>query len=227
MARYDVLVTGNNLKLGDDFLGISSVVLVEAGGRRLLVDAGGPTTRGSLRKALAARGLDGSEIDAVVLTHLHFDHVYNLDLFPRARVLVAAAEMAYAAQPHAADDFVPDWILPQLERRGHEVLTVGQVEAGVEVLAAPGHTPGLHALRLETGEGPVLLASDAIKYPKEIMMRASDLEFAPPGTATATIERLVDWPARIVPGHFPELHRVGDGPGWGWDGAAEFRLLVR
>ncbi|MEM7496550.1 MAG: MBL fold metallo-hydrolase [Pseudomonadota bacterium] len=225
MARYDVLVTGNNLKLGDDFLGISSVVLVEARGRRLLVDAGGPTTRGSLRKALAARGLDGSEIDAVMLTHLHFDHVYNIDLFPRARLLVPEAELAYAAAPHAADDFVPDWILPRLEARGYETLLAGQLEAGVEAIAAPGHTPGLHALRLATDAGAVLLASDAIKYPKEIMARASDLEFAAPGTATATIDRLLEWPERIVPGHFPELHRKGDG--WSWEGAAEFRLLVR
>ncbi|MEO0428351.1 MAG: MBL fold metallo-hydrolase [Pseudomonadota bacterium] len=225
MVRYDVLVTGNNLKLGDDFLGISSVVLVKAQGRRILVDAGGPTTRGSLRKALAARGLDGSEIDAVVLTHLHFDHVYNLDLFPRARVMVADVELAYAAAPHAADDFVPDWILPRLETRGYDALTAGQLEPGVEVIAAPGHTAGLHALRLKTDGGAVLLASDAIKYPKEIMTRTSDLEFAPPGTATATIAALLDWPERIVPGHFPELYRHGDG--WGWDGAAEFRLLVR
>ncbi|MEL6196836.1 MAG: MBL fold metallo-hydrolase, partial [Pseudomonadota bacterium] len=83
-ARYEVLVTGNALRLRDDFLGISSVVLVESPGhgrpRRTLVDAGGPTTRGSLKRALKDRGLGPGDIDAVFLSHLHFDHVWNLDL---------------------------------------------------------------------------------------------------------------------------------------------------
>lgn len=228
-ARHEVLVTGNNLKLRDDFLGISTVALVEAGGRRLLFDAGGPTTRMSLIRALRERGIGHGEIDAVFLTHLHFDHCYNLDLFPGARVIVPSRELAYAADPNPADPFVPDWILDRLARRGvEEVDGEGVLAPGVEVFPAPGHTPGLHALRLRTAEGTVVLAGDAIKYPKEVMTRACDLAFDTIEAGTATIARIldmVDEGERVVPGHFPTLTRARHG--FTWDTAAEFTLLVR
>lgn len=226
MTRYDVLVTGNNLKLKDDFLGISSVVLIEAGGRRILLDAGGPTTRMSLIKAMKERGLSARDIDLVFLSHLHFDHCYNLDLFPETRIIVSSAEMAYAARPHPDDPFIPDWILDRLAKRTvEEIEGEGQLETGVTFFPAPGHTPGLHALRLETDQGVAVIASDAIKYPKEVMTRRCDLAFDTIETGTATIARILDMAERIVPGHFPELKR--DTYGWTWDQAAEFSLLVR
>lgn len=229
MVRLDILVTGNNLKLRDDFLGISTVALVEAGGTRLLCDAGGPTTRMSLLRALAERGIDRERIDLVFLTHLHFDHCYNLDLFPAARIVVPARERAYAAAPDPADPFVPDWILERLARRRvDEIDGTGLLAPGVEHFPAPGHTPGLHALRLATATGTAILAGDAIKYPKEVMARTCDLAFDRPETGTATILRIldmVDEGERLVPGHFPTLTRSRHG--FTWDTAAEFALMVR
>lgn len=228
-VRCDILVTGTNLRLRHDFLGISTVALIEAGGRRILFDAGGPTTRMSLLHALETRATAPASVDLVFLSHLHFDHCYNLDLFPGAEIAVPAAELAYAADPNPADPFVPDWILDRLARRGVSGFTgAGNLAHGVEILEAPGHTPGLHCLDLATTTGPVLLAGDAIKYPKEAINRASDLAFDTAARGTATIERLldrVDEGGRLVPGHFPTLTRTRHG--FTWDEAAEFTLLVR
>ncbi|MEL6774234.1 MAG: MBL fold metallo-hydrolase [Pseudomonadota bacterium] len=225
-ARYSVLVTGNALRLRDDFLGISSVVLVETAGQRWLIDAGGPVTRGSLKRALRDRGLGPGDIDAIFLSHLHFDHAWNLDLFPHARLHVSAAELAYAADPHPEDDLIPEGLLERLSARGVEVLEgEGVLAPGLTVLPAPGHTPGLYAAEVATAAGPVLLACDAIKYPKEVMSRRCDLAFDAIETGTATIARLLERAERIVPGHAPEMHRTAEG--WTWDSAAEFPLMVR
>lgn len=229
-ATYDVLVTGNALRLRDDFLGISSIVLVETPGRghprRILVDAGGPTTRGSLKRALHDRGLSPGDIDLVFLSHLHFDHAWNLDLFAQATVMVSGAELAYAAEPHPNDDLIPEGLLDRLSARGVEVIDgEGAVAPGLTAIPAPGHTPGHYAAEVATTAGPVLLACDAIKYPKEVMARACDLAFDTLETGTATIGRLLERADRIVPGHAPEMYRVPHG--WTWDSAAEFPLMVR
>lgn len=225
-AHYDVLIIGNNLRLRDDFLGISTVCLIEAPGFRALLDTGGPSSRFALINALAGRGIGREEIDLILLSHLHYDHCYNLDLFPKARIVVAQAELDYAAEPHPDDLVTPDWILERLSRRRVEALTADTALAkGVEMFHAPGHTRGHHAVRLETAVGPVVLACDAIKYPKEVMTRRCDLAFDTVQRGSETIGRILDMAERIVPGHFPELHREGEG--WAWDGAAEFPLLIR
>ena len=55
-VAYDILATGSNLRLKQDFLGISSIVLVHAGGAKMLFDTGGYIARYGLLDALKARG---------------------------------------------------------------------------------------------------------------------------------------------------------------------------
>ncbi|MEM6971421.1 MAG: MBL fold metallo-hydrolase [Pseudomonadota bacterium] len=235
----EVLVTGSSVRLERDFIGISTVVLLTMGTRRVLVDAGGPATRGTLLAGLRARGLQPGAIDTVVLTHLHFDHVANIDLFPRAELIVSRAEIAYAAAPHPDDAFVPDGILQRLGRRRVRVLEDqaepldAQAVCGVTIIPAPGHTPGQLALRvegmLEDGggrhAGRIVLAADAIKTPRELATGRADLEFDRLGRAAETMAALAEGADAIVPGHAPTLTK---GPG-GWASAhpVSFPLVIR
>jgi glyoxylase-like metal-dependent hydrolase (beta-lactamase superfamily II) len=97
---YDILVAGNSLALADGFLGLSSVVLLHTQAGPVLFDTGHHTTKRRLLNGLARHGLRPTDIAAVVLSHLHFDHANNLEMFPRARVYVSKAECAYARDPH-------------------------------------------------------------------------------------------------------------------------------
>lgn len=95
-----------------------------------------------------------------------------------------------------------------------------------EAFTAPGHTPGLFALRYHhAAHGRVVIASDAIKYPKEILAGRADLVFHTETRAQATIEAILGEAERIVPGHFTELRK--DAGRWTWDAPARLDLLVR
>lgn len=226
--EYDILVQGNNLRLKDDFLGIANVTLVQTGEGPLLFDTGGYVSRLGLVKALAARGLEPDDIRLVFLSHLHFDHAHNVDLFRKAKVLVSKAEWDYAAAPHHKDLFMPWGIHAQLERHDLELIDgEGQLSNHIGWFPAPGHTPGCYALRLDTAAlGTVVLAGDAIKYAKEAIARRCDMAFDSVERGTDSIRRILAMADRIVPGHFPELIRQEDGS-FLWDDAAPFDLRVR
>ena len=224
---YDIIVQGNNLALRDGYLGISSVVLVWGPGGPILFDTGAYGARPALLKGLARHGLKPADVKTVFLSHLHYDHAHNIDLFPEARIVVSRREWEYAENPHPQDLAVP-WLMRDALRR-HELELIdgdGQLAAGIRYIPAPGHTPGCFALVLDTADkGCVVLAGDALKYAKEAIIRACDAAFDTVEAGTASIGRILDMADRIVPGHFPELRKTDSG--FVWDAPAEFPLLVR
>ena len=96
---YEILVQGNSLRLRDGFLGISTIGLIHTGTGPILFDTGGYVTRLALLRALADRGLKPADIPLVFLSHLHFDHAHNVDLFTHSRFLVSKAEWDYVDNP--------------------------------------------------------------------------------------------------------------------------------
>ncbi len=225
-VTYHVIVRGNNLALRDAFLGISNVVLVFAADGPILFDTGAFGLRPAVVKGLAKHGLTPADVKTVFLSHLHWDHAHNIDLFAAARVVVGRREWEYAAAPHEGDQFIPWMMREQLQRHHLELLEgEGALGDGVRYFPAPGHTPGCYALALDTDAGCVVLAGDAIKYAKEAITGQCDMAFDTIEAGTATIARILAMAERIVPGHFPELRKTDNG--FVWDEAAEFALLVR
>jgi N-acyl homoserine lactone hydrolase len=225
---YEILVQGNNLRLKNDFLGIANVTLIRGKDGLILFDTGGYISRLGLLKALSDRGLAPADIGTVFLSHLHFDHAHNVDLFAHARFVVSEREWEYAAHPHPHDQLLPWGIREQLSKSKVEFLSgEGQLDAGVNFFPAPGHTPGCYGLELETAEhGRVIVAGDAIKYAKEAILKRCDMAFDEVDVGTRTIQRILERADRIVPGHFPELIRQPDG-NFIWEDPAPFELLVR
>ena len=139
-----------------------------------------------LLRELAAHGLAPSDVDLVVLSHLHFDHAggvlaaYDAEqrmqlVFPHARYVVGARAFERALLPHARDraSFIPE--LQELLRATGKLELVASPPAGSDGVAfsdtlgadyplrfAEGHTPGLMMAEIPSPHGPLLYASDQI-----------------------------------------------------------------
>src|SRR5712692_879295 len=129
------------------------VTLIE-GSRRILVDVAHHGRRDLLLTALKQRGLSPADIDVVVLTHAHWDHMLNVDLFPNADIVLHPRELAYAKAPHAEDWATPTYaglIFSQMRLR--EMQEGEEIDDGVRVLETPGHSPGSISLVVQTDDG--------------------------------------------------------------------------
>lgn len=114
---------------------------------------------------LAKIGLKPSDIDTLIMTHTHIDHVGGIGDFPQVPIVIHADERAYP-QPIYWNDRSPiDW--PdneyQLIDADHEFCP------GITLLTTPGHAPGHLSLLVRLPEtGNVLLIGDAISRPAEL-----------------------------------------------------------
>lgn len=154
---------------------------VSDGKTRILVDSGMPDAEEvtaklkiggaggghePLRHALAAAGTTPEDIDFVVPTHLHFDHAYNLDLFPNACVVVQRDELFHAIDPVPTQRiyYFKETVIGLLQRRRPSQLRLvdGDTDLidGIRLIKAPGHTPGMQVAVVTTTKGKAALVSD-------------------------------------------------------------------
>jgi len=115
--------------------------------------------------ALAAHGYRPEDIDLVVLTHLHFDHIGNNHLFPRAKFVVQRDELPQCIAPPAFCMFYyPEYSYKITEVRDRLLVIDGDVDIadGVRLVKIGGHTPGCMVVMVETGQGIVCLTSDVM-----------------------------------------------------------------
>lgn len=227
-AKYELLVRGNSLSFKGGFFGLCNVALVTAeDGTRILFDTGHYCVRKGLLSGLKDRGLVPTDIDLIFLSHLHFDHCQNLDLFKGVPVAVGKTEIEYARHPHPDDLFIPWKIHDLLADFELRVLPQrGAIAPGIEHFEVPGHTTGCQALRFAQEDGRrVVLAGDAIKYPKEILAQVGDMCFGSSEDSKRSIAEICANTDIVVPGHFPEIFRRHGN--WIWDEPPSIELILR
>jgi glyoxylase-like metal-dependent hydrolase (beta-lactamase superfamily II) len=213
--------------------------LIRTGERAILVDLGlgsvdftlpdlASFTGGRLLDSLAAEGLAPADVDTVVYTHLHHDHVgWTTDVapapnapagrtvhgltFPAARHLVSEAEWRH--WDGTAELVGPDPVAVQAPLRDRiTFLSDGdEVAAGVRVRATPGHTPGHHSLVVTDPSGRdgrrLVILGDVMHCQVQVSESHWSFAFdADPDQATATREQtlkeLEDANTIVAGGHF-------------------------
>jgi glyoxylase-like metal-dependent hydrolase (beta-lactamase superfamily II) len=203
--------------------------LIRSDGRTILVDTGlGPKPAdtpdvpwGELMQDFQANGVRPEDVDMVVMTHLHRDHVgWNLraegqkyvPTFPKARYWMSAKDWDVCHQPDVQKERFPNaptCVWP-LEALGLVELMHGEHGISRELTAVPtpGHTPG-HVSILVTSQGErALVLGDAAHNPTQVVepdwvSRADMDPDLTRQTRRALMERLEREQITVAAGHFP------------------------
>jgi len=167
------------------------------------------------REGLALLGIDAARVQDVVVTHLHYDHAGTLDDFPAARFHVNDRELAFATGRHMLHrafrrSFAVEHVCTLVQRvfEGRVAFHAGseEIAPGISVHHIGGHTPGMQSVRVRTRRGWVVLASDACHFYENMERGLPFTTVYDVGAMLqgwATLRRLADSPAHIVPGHDP------------------------
>ena len=166
-------------------------------------------------EGLKALDIAAGDVKDVIVTHLHYDHCGNHDVFPRARYHLQDIEMAYATGrcmchaemrvPFEADDVVA------MVRKVFDSRVVfhdgeDQIAPGITVHHIGGHSKGLQSVRVQTERGAVVLASDASHlYSHFLEGKVFPVTYnvADALEGYRTLRRLAASDEHIVPGHDP------------------------
>jgi glyoxylase-like metal-dependent hydrolase (beta-lactamase superfamily II) len=200
--KIELVFQGFPGKLTRGYMGWSSVVYIEVGETKIVFDTGGPVKRCDLRARLKELGTSADEIDILVLSHFHDDHVYSLDYFSKARILLHAKEASWVlSDPDAFS--IPKHLYPALASTGRLQLISDDVEIapGVQTMLVPGHTPGSMALVLREDNKPTtVLAGDAVKNLAELASGTVGMSLDNEASARS-ISKIRDLADVVIPGH--------------------------
>ncbi len=223
LARYAPGTPGRSVSIG------YATILIEAAGRRILIDAaasiGGPAS--ALRDALATIGYAPEDIDVVVCTHAHEDRVAALaepdgdrrvPVFPGTRHLMHPAELDFLraewrSAPVGRWGQVYEGFVRPVEQAGiletavdaHVLAADGDTTVRLE--DAPGHAPGHLVVRIADGDDEALFASDIFHHPLQILdprictLGDADTNLAL-ATRKATVARCRDEGTIVIGAHF-------------------------
>jgi glyoxylase-like metal-dependent hydrolase (beta-lactamase superfamily II) len=212
--------------------------VLRSGGRTVLVD----TNAGSGRERpgmapyfdqcqsdfldlLAQAGVRPQDVDVVVNTHLHVDHVgwNTIDAdgewaptFPNAQYLIPAADDAHYGPANASgrnlqkvDRLIYEDSIAPIHQAGQAVLWDGlhRIDEHLTLESAPGHTPGSSVLRLSSGSDRAVFAGDVLHSPLQILEPCCSSSFCFDAEQAAASRRRIlgraaDERELLVPGHF-------------------------
>lgn len=233
--------------LTDDYIMRVAVqsFLLEADGKKILVDTcfgndrdlpypNVPTLHTDFLDQLGEHGFGPEEIDAVVCTHLHYDHVgWNTRLesdrwvptFPNAEYLIVESEYEFW-QEH--DDFnidLTDSIEPIVQSGLHRFVPADhRITDSLRLVPTPGHTPGHVSLMIESDQERALLSGDMIHHPVQIVEQhwSAVPDFDPDlavATRQALLRNLAEDQTLLIGTHFadrPAGHVRHDDGKWAW-----------
>src|SRR6478609_5813855 len=221
-----------------------NTLLVNTGDKLVLIDAGCgvnkfQNTNGRLLGHLASAGYAPDDIDMILFTHFHFDHLWGISdaknaslLFPSAEFIASEAEVAFWSDPELPgkvsamqQPVVTQTNLKLATPRLRQIKAGAEVAPGVTTFDTAGHTPGHMSVHISSGREEMLLTGDVAADP-EIGFQHPDWAFGfdldvPLATKAriAFLDRAAADKALVGSYHlaFPGFgHVVREGSGYRW-----------
>jgi glyoxylase-like metal-dependent hydrolase (beta-lactamase superfamily II) len=191
----------------------SRTVIIDTGFDEKAGQARGWAVSRPVGQGLKQIGIDPGSVRDVILTHMHWDHAGNHDLFPHARYHVQQREMHFCTGRCMCDAvqnkaYNAEDVSHIVKRNFEGRVTLHDVNSdfddGISLHWIGGHTEGLQVVRVRTRRGYVVVASDASHYYANIIQRRPfpvlfDINQMMNGFAL--IRKLSDSPSHIIPGH--------------------------
>jgi glyoxylase-like metal-dependent hydrolase (beta-lactamase superfamily II) len=198
-------------------VGPSGTVVVDTGFDRMMAEKRGRQIVRPVAEGLQSLGIAPDSVEDIIVTHLHYDHCGNHDLFPRARYHIQDDEVAYATgrcmcHPIVRIPFEEEDVVAMVRKvfanrvRFHD--GDSQVAPGITLHRIGGHSKGLQSVRVKTKRGHVMLASDAshlYAHFQEGRVFPVTYNIGDVLEGYQTLKRLADSPDHIVPGHDPDV----------------------
>lgn len=170
-------------------------------------------------EGLRLLGAEAEKVQDIIITHLHYDHVGNFDLFPKATFHLQDREMQFATGRymrhrcmHEAYNLADVVGMVKQVYQGRVNFHDGDatLAPGLSVHLIGGHTMGLQVVRVHTARGWVVLASDASHYyqnieekrPFPVVFNVGDMV-----EGWQRLNELADSPKHVIPGHDPAVLR--------------------
>ncbi len=202
MTTIETVLQGFGVRSDQGTLGFCGVNLLRDGNRNILVDVGHMGRRVLLVERLKAMGLAPEDIHGIVLTHAHWDHCLNVDVFPNARLMLSAREHAYTREPHELDWATPKWTAAVLDRHPvDEVKDGDEIASGVRILEVPGHSPGSIAVLVQTQDGITGIVGDALPNSASVAAGICYLVFYSEDEARKSVAKIMNTCDIVYPGH--------------------------
>jgi glyoxylase-like metal-dependent hydrolase (beta-lactamase superfamily II) len=195
-------------------------------GRSFVVDVGFKREVAQRRKrdrlicpteGLRNLAIDSEAVQDVIITHLHYDHAGNLDLFPNARIHLQDREMQFATgrlMGHRAiahgfeEEDVVQMVRKVFRRKAAFHDGDEEIAPGVSLHLVGGHTSGMQVVRVWTRRGWVVLASDAAHYYANVAKERPfmwSVNLAEVIDAERKLFKLAETPDHVIPGHDPAV----------------------
>ena len=214
------------MNFGQTISSVSYVWYIEGPGETVLVDAGASaeyfsvmrkmpaTPIQTLESGLGKLGIGFEDIDLVILTHLHHDHVADAHRFPKATFFVQQRELEFALDPHPS-------VAVQYNGEFFEGLRFEVINGDAEiceeisVLSTPGHSPGGQSVSVKTLQGNAVIAglcSIQENFEPPPLVRQNSPVITPgmhtnPLDAYDSVTRIKEIADIVVPVHEPEFRQ--------------------
>lgn len=217
-----------------------TVFLAQAGNKKILVDTGMSNTEiagkyhhpGSVQpegyaiyEQLDKLGIKCEEITDIIFTHLHWDHVYYLDMFKNSKIYVQEIEYKFAKKPiplyYKSYEYPSLGLTPQFNNKEF-ILLEGECEVmeGISVYPTPGHSVGHQNVVIQTTDGDYHCCGDLIfTYDNLKEIPEIHYDITPPGrflNINDTWNSIVEMKNRaqdeqhILPCHAPEMIELAE-----------------